>query len=172
MTTNVKRVTRNIIKDKLLDRELDFLPANIDRDNVREVARRYSPRRKRSAPLRFMVSTADVLARYSAPFVGLLAGAEYAAAKALYPLMGQEERYGDSLRLYLGEDLGQKMADMGRAFEVTGTLVAATPKIVVCALYGALAGIGVYYVAKWILILGVFSRRRLKLRRKVSELLA
>jgi hypothetical protein len=151
---------------------LDFLPANVDRDDVREVARRYGPRRRRSATFRYAAGLIDFLARYSAPFIGLIAGAEYAAAKALYPLMGREERYGDSLRLFLGEDLGQKMADMGKAFEVTGTLVAATPNIVACALYGALIGIVGYYMLKWMLILAVFSRRRLKLRRKVAELVA
>ena len=172
MTTNAKRVTRSIMKDKLLDRELDFLPTKVNRDDVRDLARRYSPRRRRSAPFRYIIGMIDFLARYSAPFVGLVAGANYAAAKALFPLMGKEKHWGDSLRIYLGEDLGQKMADMGKAFEVTGTMIAATPKIFAWALYGAVIGVAAYYVAKWILIFGVFSRRRLKLRRKVSELLA
>lgn len=172
MPANVKRVARSIMKDKLLDRELDFLPSNISRDNIREMGRRYGPQRRRSLPARCLLGVIDVLARYSAPFLGLLAGAEYAAAKALYPLIGKEERFGDSLRLFLGEDLGQKAADMSKVFEVTGTLVAATPRIVVCALYGALIAIVAYYAAKWFLILCASFRRRAVIGRKVSKMLA
>jgi len=172
MAVNVKRVARNIMKDKVLDRELDFLPSNVSRDDIREVARRYGFRRRRSAPVRIVVGLIDVVARYSSPFVGLIVGAEYAAYKALQPLMGKEERWGDSLRFFLGKDLGQKVADMGNAFEVMGAMVAATPKIFVCAIYGAILGVAAYYALKWMLILSSSVRRRAVVRRKVSWLLA
>jgi hypothetical protein len=172
MTPRAKQTTKHIMRNKILDRELDFLPSTVNRDDVREIARRYGPQRRHSAPVRFMGGAFDFFARYSAPFVGLLAGAEYAAARALYPLIGEEERFGDALRLYLGEELGRKAAEMSKAFEVTGALVAATPKIVTNALYGALIGIGVYYAAKWTLVLSAFLHRRARLKRKVSQLLA
>jgi hypothetical protein len=101
----------------------------------------------------------------------MIAGAEYAAAKALYPLIGAQERFGDSLRAFLGENLSQTMEDMSKAFEVAGALVAATPKIVTAALYGALFGIVAYIALKRLLIIAVSLRRRLTLNRKVCQLL-
>jgi hypothetical protein len=159
------------LKNRLLDRELDFLPSTVNRDEVRELARRYGPQRKRSAPKRMLVGLIDFLVRYSAPVLGMIAGAEIRAAQALYPLMGEEERMGDSLRLFLGEDIGRKISDMNKAFEMTGALVAATPKIVFAALYGAVLGIVVYYVAKWFLVGGLVVRRRRVLQRKIEEIL-
>ena len=113
----------------------------------------------------------DCLARYSAPFIGMVIGAEYQAAKALYPLIGKETRFGDSLRFFLGESIGERIDNASKAFEVAGALVAATPHIIVAALYGAVTGIAAYYLVKWALILGASYRRRLKLSRKISEVL-
>jgi hypothetical protein len=171
MTLNEKRVIKNLTRNKFLDRELDFLPSKVSRDEVREIARTYGPLRRRSVLSRMILGFISFLARYSAPFVGLIVGAEYAAAKALYPLIGNEERFGDSLRLFLGEDLSQKVADMNKVFEVTGTLVAATPKIITCALYGAVIGIAAYYISKWVLLLCTSFRRRVILKRKIRQIL-
>ena len=102
----------------------------------------------------------------------MIIGAEYRAAKALYPLIGEEQSYGDSLRVFLGENLSQKIDDAGKVFKITGELVAATPDIVAAALYGALAGILAYHALKWTLILGASYRRKRKLRRKISEMFA
>jgi hypothetical protein len=170
MKAYMKRLRRNITRNELLDRELDFLPSTISRDDVREVARTYGPLRRRSAAARVIFGLTDFFARYSAPFVGMLVGAEYAAAKALYPLIGEESRFGDSLRLFLGENLGRKVEDMSKAFEVAGTLVAATPKIVTAALYAGLLGIVAYVVMKRLLIVAVSLRRRMALGRKLAEL--
>jgi hypothetical protein len=150
-----KRLRRNILRNELLDRELDYLPQTITRDDVRELARRYGPQRQRSMPGR--------------AFWGV--GAEYAAAKALYPLIGEQKQFGDSLRLVLGDTLGEKVEDMSKALEIAGALMAATPDIVSSALYGALFGILAYIVAKRLLILSVSLRRRLVINRKVSGLL-
>jgi len=171
MTVYEKRLRRNVLTNRLLDRELDFLPSTVNRDDVREVARTYGPQRRRSALVRLVLAPVDFAARYGAPFMGMIAGAEYAAAKALYPLIGQQKRFGDSLRLFLGENLSQKVEDMSKAFEVAGALVAATPKIVSAALYGALLGIVAYIVVKRLLIIMISIRRRLVLNRKVSDLL-
>lgn len=172
MTVYEKRLRRNIVKNRLLDRELDFLQSGISRDDVREIARTYGPQRRRSAAVRLALGLIDFVARYTAPFLGMIAGAEYAAVKALYPIIGEQKQFGDSLRLYLGEDLGRKMEDMSKAFEIAGTLVAATPKIVYAALYGALLGIVVYIALKRLLIIAVSLRRRLVLKGKISKLLA
>jgi hypothetical protein len=171
MTTYGKRLKRNIARNRLLDRELDFLPSTIDRDDVREIARAYGPQRRRSAPARAVLGMVDFIAKYSSPFLGMLVGAEYTAAKALYPLIGKEQRFGESLRFFLGEDLSRRIDDANKAFKVTGALVAATPDIIVAALYGALIGIVVYVALKWMMILGVSYRRRLRLGRRVRELL-
>jgi hypothetical protein len=171
MTVHEKRLRRNILRNKLLDRELDFLPSNISRDDVREVGRSCGPQRRRSAPARLVLALFDFICAYSAPFLGMVAGAEYAAAKTLYPLIGTQERFGDSLRAFLGENLSQTMEDMSKAFEVAGALVAATPKIVTAALYGALFGIVAYIALKRLLIIAVSLRRRLTLNRKVCQLL-
>jgi len=166
-----KRLRRNILRNELLDRELDFLPNTITRDDVRELARRYGPQRKRSISRRALLGLIDFVCRYSAPFFGMIVGAEYAAAKALYPLIGEEKQFGDSLKLFFGEDLGSRVEDMSKAFEITGTMMAATPDIVASALYGALFGILAYIVTKRLLILSVSLRRRLVINRKVSGLL-
>jgi hypothetical protein len=171
MKTYAKRVRQNILRNQLLDRELDYLPATVERDEVRQIARVYGPSRRRSFPARFAFGLIDFLARYSAPFIGMIVGAEYQAAKALYPLIGKEERFGEALRMFLGEEWGQRVQDTSNAFKVTGTLVAATPDIIYSALYGALTGIIVYVGLKWMLMAGGAFRRRLKLRRKISELL-
>jgi len=171
MLTNEKRLKRNIFRNEILDRELDYLPATINRDDVREMARMYGPRRSRSIPIRVAAGTLDFIARYSAPFIGMVAGAEYRAAKALYPLIGTESRFGDSLRMFLGESIGTRIEDTSKAFEVAGALIAATPQIVVAALQGALLGIAAYYLVKWSLILGASYRRKMTLVRKVRELL-
>jgi hypothetical protein len=170
-TTLEKRLRRNVAKNQLLSRELDFLPSNVSRDSVREIARRYGPLRRRSTLSHGILGIVDFLARYSSPFVGMIIGAEYAAARALFPLMGEEKQFGDALRLYLGENLGQRVADTTNAFKVTGTLVAATPDIIFSALYGAVIGIAAYFVLKWFLMFGVWQRRRSKLNRKLSQLL-
>jgi hypothetical protein len=166
-----KRLKRNISKNQILDRELDYLSSTISRDDVREIARRYGPQRRRSVPVRIVAGTTDFFARYSAPFAGMVIGAEYRAAKALYPLIGRETRFGDSLRFFLGESIGKRIDEASKAFEVAGTLVAATPHIVVAALYGAVMGVVAYYVVKVTLMLGASYRRRSKIRRKVAELL-
>lgn len=171
MSTYKKRVKRNIVRNQLLDRELDYLPSGIDRDEVREIARMYGPRPRRTAPVRLVLGAFDFAARYSAPFLGMIVGAEYQAAKALYPLIGEEQSYGESLRLFLGEDLSRRIEDTSKAFKVTGALVAATPDIVFSALYGAIAGIVVYCALKWGLAAALSVRRRLKLRRKIAEML-
>jgi hypothetical protein len=171
MTTYGKRLKRNIARNRLLDRELDFLPSTIDRDDVREIARSYGPQRRRSAPARAVLGMFDFIAKYSSPFLGMLVGAEYTAAKALYPLIGKEQRFGESLRFFLGEDLGRRIDDANKAFKVTGALVAATPDIIFAALYGALIGIVVYIALKWMMIFGLSFRRRRKLGRRVRELL-
>ena len=172
METNERRLKRNINMNRLLDRELDFLSSRISRDEVREVARMYGPQRRRSRLVLIVVGITDFFARYSAPFVGMVIGAEYRAAKALYPLMGKETRLGDSLRIFLGESIGKRVEDTSKAFEIAGALVAATPHIVVSALYGAIVGVVVYYLVKWALILGVSYRRKMKLGRKIQALLA
>lgn len=171
MKANEKRLRRNVLRNELLDRELDFLPETIARDDVRELARRYGPQRKRSMPGRAFRGLFDFILRYSAPFLGMIVGAEYATAKALYPLMGEQKQFGDSLRLILGEDISAKVEDMSKAFEIAGALMAATPDIVSSALYGALFGILAYIAAKRLLILSVSLRRRLVINRKVSGLL-
>lgn len=171
MTAYVKRLRRNIMRNELLDRELDFLPTTIDRDDVREVARRYGPCRKRSSLGRAALGLADFLLRYASPFLGMIVGAEYAAAKALYPLIGEQKRFGDSLRVFLGEELSKRVEDLSKAFEVAGALVAATPKIVTSALWGALIGVVAYVVLKRLLMLAVSLRRRLLLNRKVAGVL-
>jgi hypothetical protein len=171
MTTYGKRLKRNIARNRLLDRELDFLPSTISRDEVREIARTHGPQRRSSLPVRAALGMTDFLAKYSAPFLGMLIGAEYRAAKALYPLIGKEERFGDSLRFFLGESLSQRVDDANKVFKITGALVAATPDIILAALYGALIGIAGYCVLKWMLILGTFYRRKRKLARKISGLL-
>jgi len=172
MTTHNKRLKRNIIKNHILDRELDFLPSTINRDDVREIARRYGPLRRRSAPARILISIISFFLRYGMPLAGMVAGAEYSAAKALYPLMGKEQHFGESLRFFLGQDLSQRIKDTNQAFKVAGALVSATPEIVASALYGAVIGIVAYYVLKWMLALAGAFRRRRKLTRKISELLA
>ncbi|GAB4332165.1 MAG: hypothetical protein Kow0099_03910 [Candidatus Abyssubacteria bacterium] len=171
MKTYAKRLRQSILRNQLLDRELDYLPSTVDRDEVREIARIYGPPRRRSYPARFAIGVIDFVARYSAPFIGMIVGAEYEAARALYPLIGKEERFGEALRIFLGEEWGQRVEDTGKAFKVTGTLVAATPDIIYAALYGALLGIIAYIVLKWSLIAGGSFRRRMKLRRKIVELL-
>jgi hypothetical protein len=171
MTTYQKRLRRHILRDELFDRELDFLPKTIARDDVREIARRYGPQRKRSALGRAFRGLVDFFFRYTSPFLGMIVGAEYAAAKALYPLIGEQKQFGDSLKLFLGEDLGAKVEDMSKAFEIAGTLMAATPKIVSAALYGALFGILTYIILKRLLILAISLRRKLVINRKVSGLL-
>lgn len=172
MTTYQKRLKRHILKDELFDRELDFLPKTIARDDVREIARRYGPQRRRSPLGRGFWGLIDFILRYSSPLLGMIVGAEYAAAKALYPLIGEEKQFGDSLRLFLGEDLSTKLEDMNKAFEVAGTLIAATPKIVFSALYGALFGILAYITLKRLLIVAISLRRRMVINRKVSDLLS
>lgn len=171
MTTYEKRLRRNILRNELFDRELDFLPGTITRDDIREIARRYGPQRKRSALGRAFRGLIDFVSRYSAPFLGMIVGAEYAAAKALYPLFGEQKKFGDSLKLFLGENLGAKVEDMSKAFEMAGALIAATPKIIFSALYGALFGILAYIIVKRLLILAISLKRRLAINRKVSELL-
>jgi len=170
-TTIEKRLRRTIAQNQLLSRELDFLPSNISRDDIRELARRYDPHRRRSAPARMALGAMDFFARYSAPFAGLIVGANYSAAKALYPLIGKEEQFGDSLKIFLGENMGQRVADTSKAFKVTGALVAATPDIIFAALYGAVIGIAVYFVAKWMLMLAVWYGQRSRLNRNLSALL-
>jgi hypothetical protein len=101
----------------------------------------------------------------------MIVGAEIAITKALYPILGEQKEFGDSLKLILGDSLSQKVEDMSKVLEVTGTLMKATPDIVAAALYGALAGIVAYVVLKRALILAVALMRRLKLNRKVAELL-
>ena len=54
---------------------------------------------------------------------------------------------------------------------VQPALVAATPDIVFAALYGAVIGIAIYFVAKWMLMLTVWYGRRSRLNRKFSLLL-
>lgn len=171
MTTYGKRLKRNIARNRVLDRELDFLPSTIDRDEVREIARMYGPQRRRSAPARAVLGMTDFVAKYSAPFLGMIAAAEYTAAKALYPLIGEEQRFGESLRFFLGEDLSRRIDDANKAFKVTGAMVAATPDIIFAALYGAVLGIVAYVGLKWMMILGLSLRRRRKLGRRVRELL-
>ena len=171
MTTYGKRLRRSILRNELFDRELDFLPKTIPRDDVREIARRYGPQRKRFALGRAFRGLIDFVSRYTAPFLGLIVGAEYEAAKALYPLIGEQKEFGESLKLFLGEDLGARVEDMSKAFEIAGALMAATPKIVSAALYGALFGILAYIIVKRLLILAISVRRRLVINRKVSELL-
>ena len=68
MTTYGKRLRKNIAANKLLDRELDYLPATISRDHVREIARTCGPLRRRRVPARIVLGTLDFLIRYSAPF--------------------------------------------------------------------------------------------------------
>ncbi len=172
MTTHKKRLKRSILKNLILDRELDFLPSTINRDDVREIARRYGPLRHRPAPARMLASIISFLLRYGMPLAGMVAGAEYRAAKALYPLMGKEQHFGESLQFFLGQDLSQRVKDTNQAFKVAGALVAATPEIVAAALYGAVIGIVAYYVLKWMVALVGSFRRRRKLSRKISELLA
>ncbi|RJP14018.1 MAG: hypothetical protein C4520_21950 [Candidatus Abyssobacteria bacterium SURF_5] len=171
MGTVGKRLKRNIARNQLLDRELDYLPATIDRDEVREMARRYGPLRRRSLAGRLFSGASGFVLRYGAPFIGLIAGAEYQAAKALYPLIGEEQRLGDSLRIVLGEDLSKRVDDANTAFKVTGALVGATPDIMWGALYGAFLGIVAYYVLRWTVLLGSNVRRRRKLNKKISELM-
>jgi hypothetical protein len=171
MTTYQKRLRRHIFRDELLDRELDFLPKTITRDDVREIARRYGPRRRPSTLVRAFGGLIDFVFRYASPFLGMIVGAEYAAAKALYPLIGEEKQFGDSLRVFLGEDLSTRLEDMSKAFEVAGTLVAATPKIIFAGLYGALFGILAYIILKRLLIFAISLRRRMVINRKVSALL-
>ena len=170
-TTIEKRLRKNVIKNQLLSRELEFLPSDISRDDIRELARRYDPHRRRPAPARMALGAIDFFARYSAPFAGLIAGANFRAAKALYPLIGKEEQFGDSLKIFLGENVSQQVADTTKAFKVTGALVAATPDIVITALYGAVIGVAIYFVAKWMLMLTVWYGRRSRLNRKLSVLL-
>ncbi len=170
MTAHNKRLKRNITKNLVLDRELDFLPSTINRDDVREIARRYGPLRRRSVPARMLVSVISFFLRYGMPLAGMVAGAEYRAAKALYPLMGKEQQYGESLRFFLGQDLSQRVKDTNQAFKVAGALVAATPEIVVSALYGAVIGIFAYYFLRLALALTGSYRRRRKLTRKIAEL--
>jgi hypothetical protein len=172
MTSNVRQVMRNIKKDKLLDRELDFLPPKINRDDIREIGRKYGPRRRRSLPVRLVLGAMGFAARYGALFAGMIVGAEYAAVDALRPLVVKEEHWGDSLRFFLGEGMGQKAAETGKALELAGTLVAATPRIIVSALYGALIGIAAYYFASWVLVLCLSYKRRAVVSRKVSKLIA
>jgi hypothetical protein len=166
-----KRLRRNILRNELLDRELDFLPKTIVRDDVRELARRYGPRRRRSMPGRFLLGLIDFASRYGAPFLGMVIGANYEAGKAFFPLMGEQKQFLGPLRLILGEDLSKKVEDMGKALEIAGALLSAIPDIVTSALYGALFGIVAYIVAKRLLILFVSLRRRLVINRKVSGLL-
>ena len=166
-----KRLQRNIARNQVLDRELDYLSSTINRDDVREIARRYGPQRRRSVPVRIVAGMTDFCARYSAPFLGMVIGAEYRAAKALYPLIGKETSYGDSLRFFLGESMGKRIEDASKAFEVAGALVAATPHIVVAALYGAVLGIVAYYMVKVTVLLGASYRRRSKIRRQIVALL-
>jgi len=172
MTTYQKRLRRNILRNELLDRELDFLPRTVARDDVREIARKYGPRRRRSTAGRAFRGLVDFVLRYAAPFAGMIIGAEYAAAKALYPLIGEQKEFGESLRLFLGEDISSRVQNMSKAFEITGTMMAATPDIVASALYGALFGIAAYIVAKRLLIFAVSLRRRMIINRKVSQLLS
>ena len=171
MSAHEKRLRRNILRDELLDRELDFLPNTIVRDDVREVARRYGPRRKRSALGRALLGLTDFFLRYGSPFMGMIVGAEYAITKAFYPILGEQKKFGDSLRLVLGDSLSQRVEDMSKALEIAGTLMKATPEIVSAALYGALFGILAYVVVKRALIFAVSFKRRLTLNRKVAELL-
>lgn len=172
MTTFEKRLKRNVARNQVLDRELDYLPATVDRDDVRELARKYGPQKRRSIPIRAVLGATDFILRYSSPFIGMIAGAEYAAARALYPLIGEEQRPMESLRLFLGEDAAKRIEDTNKAFKVTGTLVAATPEIVSSALYGAVAGILVYCLFKWSLMSGASFRRNMKLRKSLRELLS
>ena len=171
MITNERRLQRNIMKNQLLDSELDFLPATISRDDIRELARTHDPQRRGPISVRIIAGTTDFIARYSAPFLGMVAGAEYRAAKALYPFVGEEARYGDSLRLFLGENIGKRIDDTGKAFEVTDALISATPNIVGAALYGAAMGIAAYYLVKWTVLLGASFWRITKLRRRICDLL-
>ena len=171
MPTHEKRLRQNIMRDELLDRELDFLSSSITRDDVREIARRYGPRRRRSALWGALLGLTDFLLRYSSPFMGMLVGAEIAITKAFYPILGEQKEFGDSLRLLLGDSLSQRVEDMSKALEIAGTLLKATPDIAAAALYGALAGIAAYIVVKRALILAVAFKRRLKLNRKIAELL-
>ncbi|RJP71716.1 MAG: hypothetical protein C4532_07160 [Candidatus Abyssobacteria bacterium SURF_17] len=171
MTTNEKRLKRNIARNQILDRELDYLPSAISRDEVRQIARMYGPRRPRVFATRALLGLFGVLSRYAAPFLGMVAGAEYRAAKALYPLMGKEQRLGDSLRFFLGESLSRKIDDANMAFKMTGALVAATPDIIFAALYGAVIGIAAYYALKWAFALLVSYRRRSRLNHCITELL-
>ncbi|MBI5116227.1 hypothetical protein HZA56_07105 [Candidatus Poribacteria bacterium] len=171
MPKDIRRLKRSISRNELLDRELDFLSSTISRDDVREIARRYGPLRRRSALGRMAIGLVDFAAKYGAPFAGMLIGAEYRAAQALTPLIGAEQRYGDSLRAFLGQNISQKIEDTNKAFQIAGALIAATPDIAASTLYGALYGIAAYYVLKWFLALNSSFRRRLRLTRKISELL-
>jgi hypothetical protein len=171
MKTYEKRLKRNILRNEILDRELDYLPKTIARDDVREIARRYGPQRRRSMSGRALLGLIDFVTRYGAPFLGMVAGAEYAAAKALYPLIGEEKEFGDALRFILGEDISTRVKDMSKALEIAGALTAATPDIVASALYGALFGIVAYIMVKRFLIVSVSLRRRLVINKRVSGLL-
>lgn len=170
MSTYGKRLKKNIAHNQLLDRELDFLPATVDRDEVREIARRYGPLRRRSLSRRIFLGVGGFFLRYGAPFLGMILGAEYRAAQALYPLMGKEEKFGDSLKAFLGEGLAKKVDNANMALKMTGALVAATPEIIFWALYGAVLGIVFYYLLRWTALLGIAFRRRRKMNRRLREL--
>jgi hypothetical protein len=170
MSSCGKRLKKNIARNQLLDRELDYLPSTVERDAVREIARRYGPLRRRSLPVRLFTGLISFVLRYGAPFLGLLIGAEYRAAKALYPLMGEEQQFGDSLKVFLGEGLARKVDDTNKVMKMTGALVSATPEIIMWALYGVLLGILFYYLLKWALLLATGFRRKRKMHKRITEL--
>ncbi|MBI4829950.1 MAG: hypothetical protein HY801_00010 [Candidatus Lindowbacteria bacterium] len=167
MPADIRRLKRHILRNELLDRELDFLPSTISRDDVREVARKYGPQRRRLPLVRMAVSAADFVVRYGAPVAGMLLGAEYRTAQVLTPLVGPEQRVGDSLRILLGQNLGRQLEDTNRTLQIAGAL----PDIVSYTFYGALIGLVAYYTLKWLLVLNVSYRRRVKLTRKIAEVL-
>jgi hypothetical protein len=170
MSTLAKRLKRNIARNQLLDRELDYLPETINRDDVRLLARRYGPLRKRSLIGKMSSGATGFFFRYSAPFIGMIIGAEYRAARALQPVMGEEQRFGDSLRAFLGESLAKKVDDTNKSLQIAGTLLAATPEIILWALYGAVAGIAAYYTLKWALLLGLGQRRKKALSKRIADM--
>jgi hypothetical protein len=170
MGTFGKRLKKNITRNLLLDRELDFLPATVNRDEVREIARRYGPLQRRSLIGKLFTGLIGFLFRYGLPLVGMIIGAEYQAARALQPLIGKEQRYGDSLRIFLGESMAKKVEDTTNSFKMAGALIAATPEIIFWALYGAAAGICLYLFLRWSLMLTAGYRRKRKLNRRIRDL--
>jgi hypothetical protein len=170
MNTLAKRLRKNIQRNQLLDRELDYLPATINRDEVRLLARKYGPSRRRSLVGKTIAGASGFVLRYGAPFIGMILGAEFRAMKALAPLIGKEERFGDSLRMFLGEGLAKKVDDTNKMMKMTGAMVSATPEIFLWAFYGAVWGVVVYYILRWSLMLAIGNHRKRKLYKKIKLL--